>query len=43
LIDWLQLEVLASGGEQSVLFELTVTLLLWSLFKGPVFNHLSML
>jgi hypothetical protein len=28
LIDWLQLEVLASGGEQSVLFELTVTLLL---------------
>jgi hypothetical protein len=36
LIDWLQVEVLASGGEQSVLFELTV-------FKDPVFNHLSML
>jgi hypothetical protein len=27
LIDWLQVEVLASGGEQSVLFELTVMLL----------------
>jgi hypothetical protein len=26
LIDWLQVEVLASGGEQSVLFELTVML-----------------
>jgi hypothetical protein len=27
LIDWLQVEVLASGGEQSVLFELAVMLL----------------
>jgi hypothetical protein len=26
MIDWLQVEVLASGGEQSVLFELTVML-----------------
>jgi hypothetical protein len=27
LIDWLQVEVLASGGEQSVFFELTVMFL----------------
>jgi hypothetical protein len=33
LIDWLQAQVLPSGGEQLLLFELTFMLLSWGILK----------